>query len=187
MTDNESRNGVFITIPAKISSKQESVRHFEVPDPEGGDPTKLVEVTLPYGTTAFGHDVSFYRTTILASQLDPAGQHYASTHSILLPETNLKTGEPWVVKLSRDFGSYGEDGTWNPDVKEISVTSLDFREIMKDQYENYKQYRREHGTAAKEQSQDGADLIAAANEARESAEDLGGSALQNQHGTQGRE
>lgn len=141
--EGKERNGVFITIPAKIGTAQESVRRFEVRDKDSGEPRKLAEITLPYGTQVGGEDVSYYKTIISQGQLDPAGQRYPTTHSVLLPETNFKTGEDWQVKLTRDFGSRDENGTWVPDVDEKVITSREFQTAMREQYAGYKARRQE--------------------------------------------
>lgn len=166
--NSNERHGVFITIPAKISATQESVRRFEVPGKDGGDPVRLAEITLPYGTQVNGEDVSYYKTVVSANQLDPAGQRYPTTHSVLLPETNLKTGEDWQVKLTRDFGGRDDSGTWVPDIDEKIITPKEFQVAMKEQYESYKAHRQEKSQERGSEQKQGAGLDDL-NEMRDSA------------------
>ena len=170
---NQDRNGVFITVPARISAKQESVRPFDIPGKgEDGQPLKLAEITLPKGTEVGGQDVSYYKFTVTDKQLDPGGQKYPSTHSILLPEQNNKTGADWNVKLQRDFGGYDSGNNWVPDIKEVECTTKELQTSMQEQYERYKNYRKEQ-QAEKNAGEKAPSLSNEAKDAREASGELG--------------
>lgn len=136
--------GVFVTVPAKIGEDRESVRFWEYMDPRFGSMRKMAEITLPRGTEHNGTDLSYYRFSITENQLDPGGQKYESTHSILLPSENSKQ-DPWMVNLSRDFGHWLEskDGKrqWIEDRKTYALSSVELREVCRSQYEHYKNNR----------------------------------------------
>lgn len=131
------RNSVFVVVPAKIGRDKESVRYFDVPQ-EDGSVKSLAEVTLPFGTKVGEQDASFYRFVVSANQIDAGGRDGARSHSVLLPERNRNTGEPWKVTLTRDFGARDSNGVWQQDKRSITVTSSELRECCKAQYHAYR-------------------------------------------------
>lgn len=167
----QDRNGVFITIPTKIAANQESVRRYEVPGKDGEDPLKLAEVTLPMGTEVNGKDVSFYKFSIRETQLNPGGQKYPSTHSILQPEVNNKTGEAWNIKLNAP-NTKNEAGEWVPKGEPVNCTTRELETAMKEQYESYKDYRKER--EAERNPEKNASLSSEAKDMWEASGELGG-------------
>lgn len=131
------RNSVFAVVPAKVGRDRESVRFFDVPK-EDGSSKALAEVTLPHGTKVGGQDASFYRFVVSAAQIDAGGRDSAFSHSVLLPERNRMTGEPWKVMLTRDFGARDRNGVWQADKRSIVCTSTELRESCKEQYREYR-------------------------------------------------
>ena len=131
------RNSVFVVVPAKIGRDKESVRYFDVPQ-EDGSVKSLAEVTLPFGTKVGEQDASFYRFVVSANQIDAGGRDGARSHSVLLPERNRNTGEPWKVTLTRDFEARDSNGVWQQDKRSITVTSSELRECCKAQYHAYR-------------------------------------------------
>lgn len=171
-TVNQDRNAVFVTIPAKVSADQESVRSFWVQNDDPQRPQlKLAEITLPKGTEINGQDASYYKLVVRDFQVDPGGQKYPSTHSLQLLDHNRETGEQWNLTLKRDFGQYDADKNWVPDEKEIKCTSRDLQEAMKAQYENYKQYRQER--QAEREADKGVSLNNEAKDMRDASGELG--------------
>lgn len=145
-------NGVFLTIPDKITSKSQSIRWMY--DNNGvpvlsDDGIALAEVTLPRGTQVRGEDVSFYRFTIRKTQLDPGGQRFLRTHSILLPRINQATGDEWQVTLTRNWWRKDQSGT--PVVertRKVVCTSSELRQALRESYRNYLKWRDEKEHAA---------------------------------------
>lgn len=135
--DGPDRNSVFAIVPAKISRDSESVRYFDVPDKDGGV-TPLAEVTLPYGTKVGGMDASYYRFVVTANQIDAGGRDASRSHSVLMPERNRTTGEPWKITLTRDFGGRDANGVWQSDKRTIITTSAELRDCLKEQYRGYR-------------------------------------------------
>lgn len=136
--DGSDRNSVFAVVPAKIGRDSESVRYFDVPDKDGGV-KPLAEVTLPHGTKVGGVDASFYRFVVSANQIDAGGRDGSRSHSVLLPERNRTTGEPWGITLTRDFGGRDANGAWQPDKRTIATTSTELRDCLKEQYQAYRE------------------------------------------------
>lgn len=177
--NEKKQGGIFITVPAKISASQESVRFYEVPGQgKDGTPLKLAEVTLPKGTRIGGEDASYYKFSVTANQLDPGGQKFPSTHSVLLPETNSKTSESWNVKLHRDFGKFDGDKNWVSDLKTINCSTKELQVSCKEQYQAYKAYR-EKQIQTNEQAQ-ASSLTSEAKDARSAANKLGNNAQDQQ-------
>ena len=141
--EDQSRDGVFAIVPAKIGRDSESVRYFDVPDKDGGI-KPLAEVTLPHGTKVGGMDASFYRFVVSANQIDAGGRDGSRSHSILLPERNRTTGEPWRITLTRDFGGRDANGAWQPDKRTITTTSTELRDMLMSQ-ERLVYYNEERG------------------------------------------
>lgn len=164
---SQDHDGVFITLPSKVSARQDSVRPFEYTDPETGETRRLAEVVLPRGTEISGQDASFYKFVVSQKQVDPGGQKYKNTHSILQPSISNSTGEPWTVSLSRDYGEHDENGDWVPDVKEIRCTSQELKDAAREQYESYKAYKAQQREAAEK------DAPSLKNEAKEAKEASG--------------
>lgn len=196
--EEQGRDGVFAIVPAKIGRDSESVRYFDVPDKDGGI-KPLAEVTLPHGTKVGGMDASFYRFVVSANQIDAGGRDGSRSHSILLPERNRTTGEPWRITLTRDFGGRDANGAWQPDKRTITTTSTELRDCLKDQYRAYRERaqqrqaeRQPHqargGRAARPQradatvtpraAHDGLDLDAEGRDAREASGAMGERAQQ---------
>lgn len=196
--DGSDRNSVFAVVPAKIGRDSESVRYFDVPDKDGGV-KPLAEVTLPHGTKVGGMDASFYRFVVSANQIDAGGRDGSRSHSVLLPERNRTTGEPWRITLTRDFGGRDANGAWQPDKRTITITSTELRDCLKDQYRAYRERaqqrqaeRQPHqargGHAARPQradatvtpraAHDGLDLDAEGRDAREASGAMGERAQQ---------
>lgn len=166
------RNSVFIIVPDKIGRESKSIRYFEATGRDG-KPRELAEVTLPHGTYVNGRDASFHSFIVSAKQVDPGGLRGSRSHSILVPETSRTSGEPWNIKLKRDFGSRDESGRWVSDVHVIDCSSSQLKQAMRDQFEAYKASssarsaeRSAERSAAAEQEEPAADLE---RDARESA------------------
>ena len=169
----QDRDSVFAIVPAKIGRASESVRYFDVPDRNGGV-KPLAEVTLPHGTKVGGVDASFYRFVVSANQIDAGGRDGSRSHSILLPERNRTTGEPWRITLTRDFGGRDANGAWQPDKRTIATTSTELRDCLKEQYQAYRERaqqrqaeRQPHQDRGDRASHDGLDLDAEGRDARE--------------------
>lgn len=196
--DGPDRNSVFAVVPAKIGRDSESVRYFDVPDKDGGI-KPLAEVTLPYGTRVGGVDASFYRFAVSANQIDAGGRDGSRSHSILLPERNRTTGEPWRITLTRDFGGRDANGAWQPDKRTITTTSAELRDCLKEQYQAYRERaqqrqseraphqtregraprsRRADAPVADRGGRDGCDLDAEGRDAREASGAMGAHAQQ---------
>lgn len=192
--DGSDRNSVFAVVPAKIGRDSESVRYFDVPDKDGGV-KPLAEVTLPHGTKVGGMDASFYRFVVSANQIDAGGRDGSRSHSILLPERNRTTGEPWRITLTRDFGGRDANGAWQPDKRTITITSTELRDCLKDQYRAYRERaqqrqaeRQPHqargatpradATVTPRAAHDGLDLDAEGRDAREASGAMGERAQQ---------
>lgn len=179
------RNSVFVVVPAKIGRDKESVRYFDVPQ-EDGSLKPLAEVTLPFGTKVGGQDASFYRFVVSANQIDAGGRGGTRSHSILLPDHNRTTGDPWKITLTRDFGARDANGAWQPDKRTITATSAELRECCKAQYHAYRE-RVQQQTARREshrqqparpernirEDADGIDLDAEMHDAREVSDGMG--------------
>ena len=169
----QDRDSVFAIVPAKIGRASESVRYFDVPDRNGGI-KPLAEVTLPHGTKVGGMDASFYRFVVSANQIDAGGRDGSRSHSVLLPERNRTTGEPWRITLTRDFGGRDANGAWQPDKRTITTTSTELRDCLKEQYQAYRERaqqrqaeRQPHQDRGDRASHDGLDLDAEGRDARE--------------------
>lgn len=184
-TRQQDRNSVFVVVPAKIGRDKDSVRYFDVPQ-EDGSVKPLAEVTLPFGTKIGGQDASFYRFVVSANQIDAGGRSGTRSHSILLPDNNRTTGDPWKITLTRDFGARDANGAWQSDKRTITATSAELRECCKAQYHAYRERvqqqmasRENHRqqTARPEQTitndADGIDLDAELHDAREVSDSMG--------------
>lgn len=196
--DEPDRNSVFAIVPAKIGRASESVRYFDVPDRNGGI-KPLAEVTLPHGTKVGGMDASFYRFVVSANQIDAGGRDGSRSHSVLLPERNRTTGEPWRITLTRDFGGRDANGAWQPDKRTITTTSTELRDCLKEQYQAYRERaqqrqaerqphqdrgdrasrpQRAHAPVTPRAAHDGLDLDAEGRDAREASSAMGDRAQQ---------
>ena len=134
-------NNVYVVVPSKISKNTESIRYFESKDKKTGESIKMANVTLPKGTNHDGMDLSYYQFTVKATQVDPGGQKYESTHSIRFPERN-SYGDPWTVDLRRDFGFHEpKSQNWISNVSEHRMTSKELKTVCREQYDHYIKYR----------------------------------------------
>ena len=124
---NNVFNGVFIRVPAYLSEGRSSVHTFEINNDQG-DVKRLADVTLPAGTKIGDNDVSFYSFVVTEKHLDPGGQQPPSglpssaRRNILLPAVNNKTGEPWKVRLTRNFQA--DNGDYIKNTAECTSTEL---------------------------------------------------------------
>lgn len=179
------RNSVFVVVPAKIGRDKDSVRYFDVPQ-EDGSVKPLAEVTLPFGTNIGGQDASFYRFVVSANQIDAGGRSGSRSHSILLPDHNRTTGDPWKITLTRDFGARDANGAWQPDKRTITATSAELRECCKAQYHAYRERVQQQAARRESHRQqparpernvrddaDGIDLDAEMHDAREVSDGIG--------------
>jgi hypothetical protein len=142
----EKRAAVFVTVPSRIGKDRSSLREWSLTT-EGGKTRDMVDCTLPHGTTLNGEDLSFYKFTVPAFCVDPGGQKYANTHSIVF-SPDKETGEFYNVTLSRDFGAHNQNGEWLKDVKKVEVSPAELSAALKAQYVEYKKFRAEQKEAA---------------------------------------
>lgn len=117
-----NKDGVFIVLPKTIGKKDgqpiAAVEYWT--NPKTGK--NMATITLPSQFKVGEQDYSFYSFMCTKAQVikDPNNDNRIS---IIQPQLNNETGEPWLVKLSKDIKD-PETGEWKTDEHMIPVTQM---------------------------------------------------------------
>ena len=147
--DGKKFDGVSVNVPKTVGRDRPSVRPFAYRDKETGDVRRMCEVTLPAHTRIGGADASFHRFTVKESQVKEFDNDPGYFH-VVMPRAN-RDGEPWSVKLTRDFGGWehpdaqgGERGKWVKDERTLDVGAAELDGAMRE----YRERRKENAQRA---------------------------------------
>lgn len=131
------------TMDIALGQSQVETRYatFDIPkaftrDFVSNDQTRLVDVTIPPGTTlADGTDIGRYHFIVNESMTVDTD----NAKRVIFPRESSKTGQDWNVSLSREIGHTDEaTGAWvSEEVQKLDITSSDLAERIRAQREAY--------------------------------------------------
>lgn len=134
-----------ITESRKINPELNPFVHVQIPEQFtekflSQDETPMVRVTLPNGCLApNGQEIGGYSFVCKESFTRGDGK----VTDISFPTHNALDSGAWMVNLRRDFGHKDPEGNWISDIKEVSLSSTELSQSIREERKQYIAQRQE--------------------------------------------